>query len=198
MEADNKRKNTINRIMESAIVEFLDKGYAKSSLRTICKNANVTTGAFYFSFESKEALLDHILAPLIQQYEDLIIQFRKLEIDHPDKSIEIDKRLMRFLLQYKREAIIVLEKCDGSKYENYREHVLNMMMESFRQYFTNALNLTPDMNLIKILASERLQGCIDIIKGEYDMEYAMLLVEQTGIYAYGGIEMLTIELQKDR
>ena len=66
----NKEK-TVEKIKQAAVEEFLEKGYTKASLRTICKAAGVTTGAMYFSFESKEALFRAILEPLIVQYEEL-------------------------------------------------------------------------------------------------------------------------------
>ena len=49
-------KETKRRLLESAKKEFLEKGYLQASLRNICKNAGVTTGALYFFFEGKEAL----------------------------------------------------------------------------------------------------------------------------------------------
>ena len=38
-------KETKRRLLESAKKEFLEKGYLQASLRNICKNAGVTTGA---------------------------------------------------------------------------------------------------------------------------------------------------------
>ena len=60
-------KETKRRLLESAKKEFLEKGYLQASLRNICKNAGVTTGALYFFFEGKEALFaeskkDHVTA----------------------------------------------------------------------------------------------------------------------------------------
>ncbi|MBR4097117.1 MAG: TetR/AcrR family transcriptional regulator, partial [Oscillospiraceae bacterium] len=46
-------KETREKLIESAKAEFMDKGYNKASLRTICANAGVTTGALYFFFEDK-------------------------------------------------------------------------------------------------------------------------------------------------
>lgn len=197
MEKD-KRANTIQQIKESAITEFLEKGYLKASLRSICQRANVTTGAFYFSFESKAALLDAIVQPLITTYEEMIVRFRALEMARPEQSVELDKQLMGFLMSYRREALIVLERSEGSRYAMYRDKVLELMVESFRMYFTNALGETPDMNLIRILAAERLQGCLDIIEGDYDMDYAMYLVEMTGIYANGGADSLIKSMKENR
>ena len=51
------KEATIEKIKQAALEEFYANGYAKASLRTICRRAGVTTGAMYFSFENKEALL---------------------------------------------------------------------------------------------------------------------------------------------
>ena len=50
---ENKAQNqTKKKIMDCAKKEFLEKGYSHANLRSICMAAGVTTGAFYFSFES--------------------------------------------------------------------------------------------------------------------------------------------------
>ena len=44
-------KETREKLLASARQEFLEKGYTQASLRSICKNAGVTTGALYFFFQ---------------------------------------------------------------------------------------------------------------------------------------------------
>ena len=53
---NDKRRETIEKLKKAGKEEFIENGYQRASLRKICKSAGVTTGAFYFSFESKEAL----------------------------------------------------------------------------------------------------------------------------------------------
>lgn len=43
-------------ILDSAKVEFLKRGYSKASLKEICQNAGVTTGALYKRYSGKEEL----------------------------------------------------------------------------------------------------------------------------------------------
>lgn len=43
-------------LIDAAKKEFLDKGYEKASLRKICADADVTTGAMYFFFKNKQRL----------------------------------------------------------------------------------------------------------------------------------------------
>jgi AcrR family transcriptional regulator len=61
------------RILESARKEFLSKPFDQVSLRKICAQANVTTGAFYKRYKNKEELFDAVVAPtlaLVAKYSD--------------------------------------------------------------------------------------------------------------------------------
>ncbi len=63
------------RILESARKEFLSKPFNQVSLREVCAQANVTTGAFYKRYKNKEELFDAVVAPaleLIAQYSNKV------------------------------------------------------------------------------------------------------------------------------
>ena len=55
-------KETRTKLLASAKKEFLTKGYMQASLRSICQNAGVTTGALYFFFQDKEDLFVALVA----------------------------------------------------------------------------------------------------------------------------------------
>ena len=57
---EEKSTATLEKIQETALTEFLDKGFQGASLRQIVKNAGVTTGAFYGYFSSKAALFKRL------------------------------------------------------------------------------------------------------------------------------------------
>ena len=56
------------RLLSSAEAEFLNKGFVKADLKTICENAGITTGAVYKRYKGKEdlfcALVDNIAEQL--------------------------------------------------------------------------------------------------------------------------------------
>ena len=54
-------KETRSKLLQSAREEFMEKGYMKASLRNICRNAGVTTGALYFFFKDKEDLYESLI-----------------------------------------------------------------------------------------------------------------------------------------
>ena len=54
MAEEQKDSETKERLLACAKKEFAAKGYAKASLRAICREAGVTTGALYFFFQDKD------------------------------------------------------------------------------------------------------------------------------------------------
>ncbi len=53
--------DTRDKIMETAFISFLDKGFEGVSLNGIIKNTGMTKGAFYHYFSSKEVLLKEVM-----------------------------------------------------------------------------------------------------------------------------------------
>lgn len=190
------REETIEKIKRAALEEFYTNGYAKASLRTICSRAGVTTGAMYFSFENKEALFRAILEPLVASYERTLAQCMQLEMEDPSEGPDVDVLMMQFILAHRKETIVIMEKAQGSCYEGFRERVENMMEQSFRVYYQSRLAVPPDEGLIRILAKQRLESCLQIVKEDYDMEYSLYLVKQIGVYAAGGTERLIESLRE--
>ena len=76
-EKQNENKETRQHLLECAKKEFLEKGYMKASLRNICKEAGVTTGALYFFFKDKEALFGALVE------EPLKKLYVAIQADHP-------------------------------------------------------------------------------------------------------------------
>ena len=58
---ESKAPDTLEKIQQTALDEFLEKGYLGASLRQIVKHAGVTTGSFFGSLSIKEALFASIV-----------------------------------------------------------------------------------------------------------------------------------------
>lgn len=189
-ETQTKKKQTEARLLKAARQEFLQNGYARANLRAICKAAGVTTGAFYFSFPNKEALLAAILDPLIAEYQAMIRALALREEQAPDTADENEAAIIQFYAAHREEAIILLEKADGSRYANFRDTLEAQMREAFRSYYVRFLGAEPDPELIRILAAMRLQGYLEILKGDYSMEKRMELARAVGVHADAGTRQL--------
>ncbi len=194
---NDKRRGTIEKLKMAGKEEFLEKGYQGASLRNICKNAGVTTGAFYFSFDSKEALFKAILEPLVKQYETMLGRLMQGEIEDPGTGVDADKVMMQFLLEHREEAMIIMNGAAGSCYENYHLRVEEFMRQSFTAYYRSHLGCEPDETLVRVLAKMRLEGALAILNENVDVEKKMYLTEKVGIHATGGTEKLIESLKKE-
>lgn len=69
-------ENTLQKIHAIATEEFLEKGFHGASLREIVKKAEVTTGAFYGYYKSKEELF----SALVKTHADYILNYFKEQV----------------------------------------------------------------------------------------------------------------------
>ena len=71
MARQHNSKETREMIIDSAVENFIAKGYSKTTLEDIVKHVGLTRGAFYWNFESKKELLDEIVNRYEQFYLDI-------------------------------------------------------------------------------------------------------------------------------
>lgn len=128
-------KETREKLIESAKAEFMEKGYNKASLRTICANAGVTTGALYFFFEDKADLFRAIvgkpvdeLFTIMQEHfdeDDEIVASSDYNAEDDDHS-EVAQKLIHHIYSNYDAAILVLTKAQGSEYENIVDRIVDI------------------------------------------------------------------------
>lgn len=120
-------KETRAKLLASAKAEFLEKGYMQASLRNICKNAGVTTGALYFFFQDKEDLFASLVEePLHGLYEIMKSHYAE-ELLHTNDGVTgkedfgedfaAAKQAIHYMYQYYDEFQLLLTKCQGSRFE---------------------------------------------------------------------------------
>ena len=195
---DERRKQTEQKLIRSGRAEFLKKGYVKASLRDICKEAGVTTGAFYFSFESKEALMTAILDPVIADYEHMCAELAQREEEDPGTADDNERQIMEYLSEHRAEAIILMERSEGSRYEGFRQKVYSQMQAAFTSYFSKFMGREPDSEMIRILVAMRLRGYMELIEGDYTVEERLKLAREIGIHADAGSMALIQYLKEQR
>lgn len=127
-------RETKEKLLASAKAEFMEKGYAKASLRKICANAGVTTGALYFFFKDKEDLFRSIVEkPLHSLLDMLNTHFAEdaqllSETDGYAYSDGDHEELVQLLIRHlyaNRDAfLLLLKKSQGTAFENCIDEVV--------------------------------------------------------------------------
>jgi AcrR family transcriptional regulator len=62
------------RLLDSALTLFTQRGYAASSVREICAEAGVTKPVLYYYFGSKEGLYLHLMEGAYSLFESMLVQ----------------------------------------------------------------------------------------------------------------------------
>ncbi len=116
------------KILKSAKKEFLEKGFLEASLKAICDDAGVTTGAIYRRYQGKEALLIDVVKPAVELFKT--IQLAGLELNQQratenrlnDSWVEFNKVINYWLdkIYHEQETVkILLARSEGTIYSNF-------------------------------------------------------------------------------
>ncbi|MBE6870206.1 MAG: TetR/AcrR family transcriptional regulator [Ruminococcus albus] len=135
------------RLLASAKAEFLDKGFIKAELKTICENAGITTGAVYKRYKSKEDLFCSVVDDIAEQL-DLFVKKRS-DIDFSalsDKEIYDSWQmtydsmcpLFRLLYENRQTFALLIDKAAGTRHESFNHDFVNKMSYAYEQYYAEA------------------------------------------------------------
>ena len=127
------------RLIECAKNEFLEKGFAKASLRNICAEAGLTTGAVYFLFKDKNGLLGAIIDEPLQRIQEMMLYhfsaeqkedfstYQQRDGDHD----QFAKELIDVMYDNYDAMRILLDKSQGSAYES----IVDRFIETTDKYY---------------------------------------------------------------
>ena len=136
------------RIMESAKKEFLARGFEKASLKSICTDAGVTTGALYKRYKGKEDLFCAVVADTVKALEDFIeMRSSAKACDLTDDILinawEMNESMLswfHFLYKYHDGFVLLISCAGGTRYANFQHDFVEIMTTKTYEYFLEAKN----------------------------------------------------------
>ncbi|HEU0030316.1 MAG TPA: helix-turn-helix domain-containing protein [Kofleriaceae bacterium] len=90
-----RREGTIRKLLDAATDTLIERGYAEASVQRICERAEVSQGALFRHFASREALMVAVAEDIADQ---LLARYRRkfLALDRADRAdLEAALRLVR-------------------------------------------------------------------------------------------------------
>lgn len=132
---------THNRILNSGKKIFKEQGFEKANLRAICKEAGVTTGAFYGHFEDKEALFSELVEPIVSQIRKYYAMYEDKSFETYKKEVPLGKETIYKILDSKAHGAVKMvlyffENKDvfellvfgsyGTKYSNFLDELVEI------------------------------------------------------------------------
>jgi len=130
---------TREKLLLCAKKEFMEKGFQNASLRQICSQAGVTTGAVYFFFKDKDglfaALVDDAYQNVMQTLSHHLAEDSEEDlatyIHKPGDHDPFVEELIHALYQNHDAVVLIISKSTGSKYEHAVEVIISMIESQF-------------------------------------------------------------------
>ena len=144
-------QQTHEKLLACAKKHFLEFGFERASIREICKDANVTNGAFYNHFADKEALFGSLVESVVQTIQKIYSE----SIDKHFDLVKTDE--LKNLWRLSESTIIqIIEYI----YENFDVFRLLLMYSSGTKYagFLDDLVRADVQETIKLIAELKARG----------------------------------------
>lgn len=175
------------KIIDSAVDEFIEKGYDNASMRNIAKKAGITVGNIYRYFESKEKILIEIVDPVLIKLDFFMKDVTNNELDlmnlpnNNNKILFENKKtnswllltsFSRFIIElfkdHNKEIIILLTNEETLSNEERNIDLNNWLLELFRVNFkfeNNKTELTKEDNIyIYAIKKSFVSGLVEIVR----------------------------------
>lgn len=197
-------RETRARLIESARAEFLEKGYTRASLRGICADAGVTTGALYFFFEDKEDLFAAIVEKPFEELKALLRAHFTAEKSTPLSEIyehidgghdELAAGLIHHIYANYDAFLLLLTKSQGTRFEGAVDEMVDTVDKAYRKMAKIIAAQTPNKRVNSYMLHWQSHMIIDafihLITHELrEKKAASIMCRIMNFYAKSWIEMV--------
>jgi len=180
-----------DRLLEIAQAEFLQKGFAEASLRTIAENAGTSTGSIYTRFGDKNGLFTAIVGPVaegfIGMYQEELASFNQGE----PKTVEQMLRHTAGKLNMTVDAIydhfeafkLLICRAEGSTYEDFLHRLSGIEAEQTERYIRWIHSDVLESGrlsraLLHMLSSAFWAGVFQVVEHDMPKEEALVYIAQ--------------------
>ena len=171
-------RETKEKLLASAEHEFMEKGYQGASLRNICKNAGVTTGALYFFFKDKDDIFASLVAPVLGSIRTMMEAHMQQEgKDDFSDDIYASRRIIHELYQNYDRVQLLLTKNQGSSLAGCIDEFVAFTEKNYRMLADAQAKVcgvtAPDDYTIHWMAHMQIDAFVHLLTHEPDEEKAV-------------------------
>lgn len=195
-----KDQLAVDRILECAKREFLEKGFEGASMRSIAENAGYTTGMLYGRFADKDELFRAIVGEaagkLHDYYKDVQDQFAELapEKQYNEMHLYVDVKVDRMLdIVYENfdEFKLIICKSKGSEYERFVDSLVEIEAANTVRFIDelSAAGLgVRDVraDLTHMLATAMFNGMFEVVAHDFSRDEARKYIKELQYFFNAG------------
>jgi AcrR family transcriptional regulator len=184
-------------LMRSGKEEFLLRGFEGASLRTICRKAGVTTGAFYAYFDRKEALFSAIVEPMLADFRRMYDGIMEKALTDVTSSEGNELEAIEFICARRDEFRLLFECSAGTKYAGFKDMLLDeVFAPSYQRCFERYATGPVDSAVVHLFVRIKFTQYMELIYGGYPMKDVKRLIRQYAAFTEAGFLRLIEELKR--
>jgi len=141
MANQQRSEATRARILAAAAEAFAERGYDATGVAEICERAGVSKGAFYYHYQTKQALFLTLIDVWLQELNRALGQTDSDNTTVPDRVLAMSGRFQDILTSRTPQLALIMEFwTQASRDEAMRQAVLSHY-RAFQQFFVDLIEL---------------------------------------------------------
>lgn len=175
-----------DKVLESALIEFFEQSFQKSSMRRIAKRAGVTVGNLYRYFKNKEELFYEVVRPAYHTIISLINESPSPEYYSNTTFKNFIKHKVQCILElyqnHWRELRILIDGSEGTEYEQSKQHIILLVEKRMlaemkaRAHGYELIDRHPF--IVRVIATSFIEGLVTIFRECPEEENAARVIAQ--------------------
>ncbi|MBQ9066934.1 MAG: TetR/AcrR family transcriptional regulator [Clostridia bacterium] len=175
---------TYDQILAVARKEFLEKGYAGASMRSIAEQVGISAAALYWHFKNKEALYAALVEPVLarirsyagekQTHDEACLASADWDTIWGDQTYRF---LLDFIYDHFEDMELLVFASTGSTYERMLDNLVEEMAEETLRYLAQARAAghpvaDPDPLELRLFLTAQYDTMLEVVRRHFTREQA--------------------------
>lgn len=199
-----KDEEAVGQILECAKEEFMQKGFADASMRTIAEKAGFTTGMLYSRFADKNELFSALVKEgadkLYSYFSDVQEEFAEFPATQQVAEMQTYtsskmRTVIDIIYEYFDTFKLIVCHSAGSSYDRYIDRMIEYETDSTERFMrvlqengTSVKTVRRDIN--HMLASALFNGIFEVVAHDFPEEDALEYVNAVCDFFFAGWQRL--------
>ena len=199
-----KDEEAVGQILECAKEEFMQKGFADASMRTIAEKAGFTTGMLYSRFADKNELFSALVKEgadkLYSYFSDVQEEFAEFPATQQVAEMQTYtsgkmRTVLDIIYEYFDTFKLIVCHSAGSSYDRYIDRMIEYETDSTERFMrvlqengTSVKAVRRDIN--HMLASALFNGIFEVVAHDFPKEDALEYVDAVCEFFFAGWQRL--------
>lgn len=199
-----KDEEAVGQILECAKEEFMQKGFADASMRTIAEKAGFTTGMLYSRFADKNELFSALVKEgadkLYSYFSDVQEEFAEFPATQQVAEMQTYtsgkmRTVLDIIYEYFDTFKLIVCHSAGSSYDRYIDRMIEYETDSTERFMrvlqkngTSVKTVRRDIN--HMLASALFNGVFEVVAHDFPKEDALEYVDAVCEFFFAGWQRL--------